>query len=53
MPEKKDFSLTEINRAPEPLIDMARKHLPVITAPDNVKAGAPFEVKMSFKSLFF
>jgi len=46
MSEKKDFSLTEINKAPEPLTDMARKHLPLITAPDSVKAGETFEVKI-------
>ena len=44
--EKKEFSLTEINRAPTPMVDMAKKHLPVITTPDTVKAGEPFEVKI-------
>jgi superoxide reductase len=44
--EKKEFSLTEINRASYPLNDMVRKHLPIITTPGDVKKGKPFEVKI-------
>jgi len=37
---------SDINRAADmsSLSDLERKHLPVIDAPDSVKAGEPFEV---------
>lgn len=42
-----EFSLTEMNRAdPANMIDMMRKHTPVIEAPDQVKAGEPFAVAL-------
>jgi len=38
-----EFSLTEMNRAdPANMIDMMRKHTPVIDAPDKVTAGQAF-----------
>lgn len=33
-----------INRAREEMTDLEKKHIPVITAPDRVKKGEPFEV---------
>ncbi|MFB0563471.1 MAG: class II SORL domain-containing protein [Candidatus Lokiarchaeia archaeon] len=41
-----EFSLTKINRAKDPMTDMMRKHTPVITAPDSVKANEPFSVSV-------
>jgi len=42
-----EFSLTEMNRAdPANMIDMMRKHTPVIEAPDQVKTGEPFAVAL-------
>ncbi|RMF91629.1 MAG: superoxide reductase [Methanobacteriota archaeon] len=37
---------SDINRAGDPssLSDLEKKHLPLIDAPDSVKAGEPFEV---------
>jgi superoxide reductase len=38
-----EFSLTEMNRAdPANMIDMMRKHTPVIDSPDKVTAGQAF-----------
>jgi superoxide reductase len=44
----KDFSLVELNRPKdwENLADMAKKHVPIIEAPRNVKAKEPFAVKI-------
>ena len=42
-----EFSLTKMNRAdPANMIDMMRKHSPVIDAPDKVKAGEPFAISV-------
>ncbi len=46
MAEEKGYSLTEVNRKPEPMTDMARKHLTVIEVPAKVKAGEPFAVNL-------
>ena len=45
---EKDFSLIELNRPKdwENLADMAKKHVPIIEAPKNVKAKEPFTVKI-------
>jgi len=42
---KKEFSLTELNKPEdwENLADMAKKHVPVIEAPEKVKAKEPVE----------
>ena len=47
MPELPEL-LTRVNKAknPDALTDLEKKHLPVITAPDSVKAGEPFEVTL-------
>jgi len=45
---EKEFSLTKLNK-PEDwsnLTAMAKKHVPVIEAPDRVKAGEPFTVRI-------
>jgi len=45
---EKEFSLTELNK-PEDwgnLSVMAKKHTPIIEAPDTVKANEPFAVKI-------
>lgn len=44
----KEFSLTELNRPKDwkNLTDMAKKHVPVISAPAKVKAKEPFTVKV-------
>lgn len=34
------------SRDPEEMSALERKHMPVITAPDEVKTGEPFEVKV-------
>lgn len=43
---EKDYSLTELNRPKDwkALTDMGKKHVPIITAPNSVKANEPFEV---------
>ncbi|MHA1755018.1 MAG: class II SORL domain-containing protein [Candidatus Odinarchaeia archaeon] len=43
-----DFSLTELNKPKDwdNLITMAKKHVPIITAPNKVKAGEGFKVKL-------
>ena len=48
MSYKKEFSLTELNKPEdwENLADMAKKHVPVIEAPEKVKAKEPFAVKV-------
>ncbi|MCZ2809065.1 MAG: desulfoferrodoxin family protein, partial [Candidatus Bathyarchaeota archaeon] len=48
MSAKKEFSLTELNK-PEDwtnLTIMAKKHVPIIEAPDKVRANEPFAVKI-------
>jgi len=42
------FSLTELNRPADwtNLTGMAKKHVPIIEAPDTVKANEPFAVKI-------
>jgi len=44
----KGFFLTELNKPKDwsSLPDMAKKHVPVIEAPDHVKAKEPFTVKI-------
>ncbi|MGB5931941.1 MAG: class II SORL domain-containing protein [Anaerolineae bacterium] len=42
MAEEKGYSLTEVNRKPEVMTDMARKHLTVIDIPKRIEAGKPF-----------
>ena len=48
MSEVKEFSLTELNKPKDwkALTDMAKKHVPIITAPEKVKAKEPFAVKV-------
>lgn len=48
MSAKKEFSLTELNRPKDwgNLIDMAKKHVPIIEAPAKVKAKEPFTVEL-------
>lgn len=47
-----EFSLTEMNRAdPANMIDMMRKHTPVMDSPDRVKAGEPFAVVLKVGGL--
>ena len=43
-----DYSLTELNKPEnwDELPGMAKKHIPVIKAPENVKANEPFKVKI-------
>lgn len=45
---EKEFSLTELNRPKDwkNLTDMAKKHVPIIDAPEKVKAREPFTVKI-------
>lgn len=48
MSYEREFSMTELNK-PEDwknLTDMAKKHVPVIEAPEKVKAKEPFTVKL-------
>ena len=48
MSVEKEFSLTELNK-PEDWTNlpvMAKKHVPIIEAPDTVKANEPFAVKV-------
>ena len=48
MSSKKEFSLSELNK-PEnwkELADMAKKHVPTLEAPKEVKAKEPFTVKI-------
>jgi len=46
MPEEKSYSLTEVNRKPEVITDMARKHLTVMEMPAKIKAGEPFTIHL-------
>ena len=48
MGNEKEFSLVELNRPKDwrNLADMAKKHVPIIEAPENVKAKDPFTVKV-------
>jgi superoxide reductase len=45
---EKGFSLTELNKPKDwaKLIDMAKKHVPIIEAPAKVKGKEPFTVKI-------
>jgi superoxide reductase len=45
---EKGFSLTELNKPGDwtKLTDMAKKHVPIIEAPEKVKAKEPFTVKV-------
>jgi superoxide reductase len=45
---EKGFSLTELNKPKDwaKLTDMAKKHVPIIEAPEKVKAKEPFTVKV-------
>ncbi len=44
----KEFSLTELNKPKnwKTLTDMAKKHVPVISAPEKAKAKEPFAVRI-------
>lgn len=46
MVEERGYSWTEINRKPELMTDMARKHLTVIEVPAKIKAAEPFAVHL-------
>ena len=48
MSAEKVFSLTELNKPADwtNLTGMAKKHVPIIEAPDTVKANEPFAVKI-------
>ncbi len=48
MSYEKKFSLTELNKPKDwtNLTDMAKKHVPIIEAPEKVKAKEPFTVKV-------
>ena len=48
MSYEKEFSLTELNKPKDwtKLPDMAKKHVPIIEAPEKVKAKEPFTVKV-------
>ena len=48
MSAEKVFSLTELNKPADwtNLTGMAKKHVPIIEAPDAVKANEPFAVKI-------
>ena len=48
MSYEKGFSLTELNKPKDwtKLTDMAKKHVPIIEAPEKVKAKEPFTVKV-------
>lgn len=43
-----DYSLAELNKPKDwnNLTIMDKKHIPIITVPDSVKAGEPFEVQL-------
>ena len=45
---EKEFSFTELNKPADwtNLTGMAKKHVPIIEAPDTVKANEPFAVKI-------
>ena len=45
---EKEFSLTELNKPADwnNLSGMAKKHVPIIEAPDTVKANEPFVVRI-------
>ncbi|MGD8505477.1 MAG: class II SORL domain-containing protein [Candidatus Bathyarchaeota archaeon] len=45
---EKDFSLTELNKPKDwaNLTVMAKKHVPIIEAPDKIRADQPFLVKI-------
>jgi len=45
---EKEFSLTELNKPKDwtKLLDMAKKHVSVIEAPEKAKAKEPFTVKV-------
>ena len=45
---EKEYSLTELNKPTDwsNLTIMDKKHVPIIEAPDNVKANEPFAVKI-------
>ena len=48
MSSEKEYSLTELNKPTDwsNLTIMAKKHTPIIEAPDTVKANEPFAVKI-------
>ena len=48
MSYEKEFSLTELNKPKDwtNLTNMAKKHVPIIEAPEKVKAKEPFTVKV-------
>ncbi|MFQ6081036.1 MAG: class II SORL domain-containing protein [Candidatus Bathyarchaeia archaeon] len=48
MSYERGFSLTELNKPKDwtKLTDMAKKHVPIIEAPEKVKAKEPFTVKV-------
>ena len=48
MSYEKEFSLTELNKPKDwtNLTNMAKKHVPIIEAPEKVKAKGPFTVKV-------
>ena len=48
MSVEKVFSLTELNKPADwtNLTGMAKKHVPIIEAPDTIKANEPFAVKI-------
>ena len=48
MSYEKEFSLTELNKPKDwtKLPDMAKKHVPIIEAPEKIKAKEPFTVKV-------
>jgi superoxide reductase len=47
-PSEKEFSLTELNKPKDwtNLTNTAKKHVPIIEAPEKVKAKEPFTVKV-------
>ncbi len=48
MSSEKEFSLTELNKPKDwtKLPEMAKKHVPIIEAPERVKAKEPFTIKV-------
>ncbi len=48
MSYEKEFSLTKLNKPKDwkKLTDMAKKHVPIIEAPEKAKAKEPFTVKV-------
>ena len=48
MSTEKEFSLIELNKPADwtNLTGMAKKHVPIIEAPSNVKANEPFAIKI-------